>query len=256
MGLCFFTKIVADGSTNLIESLLILSLYVLYVVIIIITYYCYKTSDHVPQQHHHHSDNSSVLDDEVTPLIELTSMGLINETNNSNNNVIESKKSVDGLSLNMENDDTKRNCLEKCCHRLFNCASYPLEVLFDFIIPSLHDAPLCTDAAVPSRNEYSSRVELRYGHGPYCCYSHKVTLFRSLTVVATCIMYVCIFAAIVVKLCGLITEHIGLDQTTIGATLVAFGAQLPDVVSSISLARGGYFNGAMANAIGSQVSFS
>lgn len=43
------------------------------------------------------------------------------------------------------------------------------------------------------------------------------------------------------------------DTTTMAATLVAFGAEVPDAVSSISLAHAGHFDAAMAGAIGSQV---
>jgi Ca2+/Na+ antiporter len=43
------------------------------------------------------------------------------------------------------------------------------------------------------------------------------------------------------------------DTTTMAATLVAFGAEVPDAISSVSLAHAGHFDAAMAGAIGSQV---
>lgn len=45
----------------------------------------------------------------------------------------------------------------------------------------------------------------------------------------------------------------GMSQTTAGATVLAFGAQIPDTFGSLSLAKAGQPGGAVANAIGSQV---
>jgi Ca2+/Na+ antiporter len=44
-----------------------------------------------------------------------------------------------------------------------------------------------------------------------------------------------------------------MSQTTAGATVLAFGAQIPDTFGSLSLAKAGQPGGAVANAIGSQV---
>lgn len=57
----------------------------------------------------------------------------------------------------------------------------------------------------------------------------------------------------VVYLSEVLVEALQLDRTTIGATVLALGSQLPDIVSSVALAKAGYFDGAMAGAIGSQV---
>jgi Ca2+/Na+ antiporter len=219
VGLCLFTKIVADGSATLVESLLILSLYVVYVIVIIITYYCYKTSDHVPQ-HHEHSpieDFRSMSEDKV-PLIELVSAGLIGEDAGENTTA------TDDIIIDSAIPVTKRARLEKCCLRFFDCVSHPLVVFFNFSIPDLFDAAMC--GARAPRHVQLPGSELRYGHSPFCCHTGKVTLFRALSVIAVSIGYVCIFATIVVELCGLITRYGGFDQTTVGATLVAFGAQV------------------------------
>ena len=47
--------------------------------------------------------------------------------------------------------------------------------------------------------------------------------------------------------------RIGVGTSTVGATLVALGSEIPDAISSVALARSGYYDGAMAGAIGSQV---
>jgi len=250
MGLCLFTKIVADGSANLVESLLILSLYFMYVLVIIVTYYCYKTSDHEPQHHSHSSRNGDVSSIEAaTPLIELTSAGLISDNSDDNDN------DDSGDRNSHANATSKKESLEKCCLHLCNCVSFPLVAFFHCATPALFDSAICREplSTTSQLNSTFPGAEQHYGHSPYCCHTQKVTLFRALSVVIVSIGYVCVFASIVVELCGIITIHGGFDQTTVGATLVAFGAQLPDIVSSISLARDGYFNGAMANAVGSQV---
>lgn len=46
---------------------------------------------------------------------------------------------------------------------------------------------------------------------------------------------------------------LGAPKAVIGATIVALGSQLPDVVASIAMARRGHAEAALSNAIGSQV---
>ena len=57
----------------------------------------------------------------------------------------------------------------------------------------------------------------------------------------------------VVYLSEILVEALQLNRTTVGATVLALGSQLPDIVSSVALAKAGYLDGAMAGAIGSQV---
>lgn len=248
MGLCVFTKIVGDGSASLTESLLILGMYIVYVLIIIITYYCYKNSEHIPHQPPLASNitlSPEIQDDEESkPLVEVVvSMGLI-EDNQPESSTTSSKKSD---NIGSENDGTgyvqreySKHSLVHCGHRVFSCLANPFVMFFHFSIPSLEDAVVCVGdrglaRQFPSPLSYSETIKasastsaptVQFGHSPFCCHAHKVTLFRALTVVATSIAYVCVFASVVVALCGVITQHIGLDQTTIGATLVAFGAQV------------------------------
>jgi len=84
----------------------------------------------------------------------------------------------------------------------------------------------------------------------------SVSLFRAVWCLATCICYVGGLAAVIVALCHRISHLIGVGGSTVGATLVALGSEIPDAISSISLAKKGYINGAMSGAIGSQVPLS
>ena len=57
----------------------------------------------------------------------------------------------------------------------------------------------------------------------------------------------------IISICEVIIEELAIDPSTIGATLIAIGAEIPDILSAVALARRGYFDGAMASAVGSQV---
>ena len=76
---------------------------------------------------------------------------------------------------------------------------------------------------------------------------------RSLFVMAISVLVMGCLSYAIICVCELIVEELGVDPSTIGATLVAIGAEIPDILSAIALAKRGYFDGAMASAIGSQV---
>ena len=70
---------------------------------------------------------------------------------------------------------------------------------------------------------------------------------------AACVVGISVLAYAIIELTKLLVAQIGVGTTTVGATLVSLGAEIPDTISSISLARNGHNDGAMAGAIGSQV---
>ena len=81
----------------------------------------------------------------------------------------------------------------------------------------------------------------------------KVPLSRAFSVLGMCIVYIAIFTSIIVSTCSILVSQLNVDKSTIGATLVALGSEIPDTISAVALAKNGYFDGAMAGAIGSQV---
>jgi len=83
--------------------------------------------------------------------------------------------------------------------------------------------------------------------------SHSVPLWRAVVVLAMSIASMGLLAFLIICLCQQLVVFIDVGTTTIGATLVALGSEIPDTISSIALARSGYNDGAMAGAIGSQV---
>eukprot|EP01034_Spumella_vulgaris_P026223 gene26223-32763_t len=80
-----------------------------------------------------------------------------------------------------------------------------------------------------------------------------VPLWRAIAVLVVSIVCIGLLASGIVSFSEAIVRHMGIDTSTLGATLVALGAEIPDTISSISLARNGYYDGAIAGAIGSQV---
>ena len=81
----------------------------------------------------------------------------------------------------------------------------------------------------------------------------EVSVARSLLAMAMCVVCISVLTTLVVYFCSLLVAHLNIDNSTIGATLVALGSEIPDTISSVALARSGYFDAAMAGAIGSQV---
>lgn len=79
------------------------------------------------------------------------------------------------------------------------------------------------------------------------------SVWRCTLVLIICIVIIGYLTSTIVQLCQLLVSYIGIEESTVGATLIALGSEIPDTISSVSLARKGYNDGAMAGAIGSQV---
>ena len=54
----------------------------------------------------------------------------------------------------------------------------------------------------------------------------------------------------VVLVCTYVT---GFNELTVGTVILAFGAQIPDAIASVSLAKSGHFDGAISSCVSSQV---
>lgn len=70
---------------------------------------------------------------------------------------------------------------------------------------------------------------------------------------AASVVGISVLAYLIILFTKLLVQQIGVGTTTVGATLVSLGAEIPDTMSSIALSRSGHNDGAMAGAIGSQV---
>ena len=67
------------------------------------------------------------------------------------------------------------------------------------------------------------------------------------------IVYVALLARAALATAEDAAVALNLPRVLAGATLLAIGAQIPDVMGSMGLAKGGLTDGALANAVGSQV---
>lgn len=81
----------------------------------------------------------------------------------------------------------------------------------------------------------------------------EVSFARAVSVLLSCIASISILAYCIIVLSETLIKRIGVGTSTVGATLVALGSEIPDAISSVALAKSGYSDGAMAGAIGSQV---
>lgn len=81
----------------------------------------------------------------------------------------------------------------------------------------------------------------------------KTPLTRLFFILCTCIIYMGLLTTFLVTLCQILVSYLDIDKSTIGATLVALGSEIPDVINSVALARKGYSDGALSAAVGSQV---
>jgi Ca2+/Na+ antiporter len=124
----------------------------------------------------------------------------------------------------------------------WNQGTSPLGLVIRRIMPSLYPINLVTGAILPNSGGAGNATE-----------GNKVSFLRAMTVLATSISAIAFLAFIIISLAESIIAHIGVGTSTVGATLVALGSEIPDTVSSIALARTRYYDGAMAGAIGSQV---
>jgi Ca2+/Na+ antiporter len=80
-----------------------------------------------------------------------------------------------------------------------------------------------------------------------------VSFVRACCILFSCIICIAVLASMIIFICTDLAKSLGVDQSTLGATLVALGAEIPDTISAIALSRSGLTHGAISGAIGSQV---
>jgi Ca2+/Na+ antiporter len=82
---------------------------------------------------------------------------------------------------------------------------------------------------------------------------HRVSFLRASGTLFMSIAWIAMLAWCLIGVSETLIAHMDVGTSTVGATLVALGSEIPDTIASIALARSGYNDGAMAGAIGSQV---
>lgn len=109
--------------------------------------------------------------------------------------------------------------------------SVPIRKLFQYIMPTLHVVSTTLPASHPQ----------------------YVPLSRALSVLLMCFVCISLSASVIVMVSESLIKSLHIDSAVVGATVVALGSEIPDMLSAIALAKSGYFDGAIAGALGSQV---
>eukprot|EP01036_Dinobryon_divergens_P022333 gene22334-30578_t len=168
------------------------------------------------------------------------------------------------------------SCLSRTSRMLHYSISSPLEAFFVCIFPSLNPPQpnvlqpgkiqlsktkaQTIDSSFDVSNDSSLRLLLpkqaavqdqQQHHGRDM--QSRTPLWRAIVVLLLSILFIGLLTSLVVFISTNIVLDLHLDSSTIGATLVALGSEIPDCMNSIALARGGFYDGALAGAIGSQV---
>jgi Ca2+/Na+ antiporter len=152
--------------------------------------------------------------------------------------------------------DTRQKCnaLGQCSNRMIQILDTASSAVLVYTIPSLtglhtsSQVAQITDGVDSSTNAQSKSADEKAGGG------HRVNVVRAGFVLACSILHITVLVSLLIKCCIMLLEVLpGVSSTTIGGTIVAFGSQLPDIMSSAALARNGFCDAAMAGAIGSQV---
>lgn len=134
-------------------------------------------------------------------------------------------------SLKPTDTSVFRTALESFFRSIWNVVHKMVTVVFSATIPSINP-------------------EGRTGCG---LPAHGCTFGRAILSLVTCMAYVASMSIVIVSCGQQLVEYAGMDSGTLGGTLVALGAEIPDMISSTAMARSGYTDAALANAIGSQV---
>ena len=69
----------------------------------------------------------------------------------------------------------------------------------------------------------------------------------------TTLAYVAALSYVAVYVAQLFADIVGLSQATAGMTVLAFGAQVPDLIAAVELAKNGHADSGVSQAVGSQV---
>ncbi|KDO26555.1 hypothetical protein SPRG_07957 [Saprolegnia parasitica CBS 223.65] len=127
-------------------------------------------------------------------------------------------------TTDMTTDETtpaSTNCVVEALLQVVDLASRPYRILFAYTLPECN-------VESPTRAYY------------------PLTLVLSIT-------YVALFSAGALLLTRILSTSLHLSTAVAGVTLLALGAQIPDAIASVALARAGHADAAVCNAVGSQV---
>jgi Ca2+/Na+ antiporter len=252
LGLFLFLLCIKDGKLGLTESICIVSVYLVYVTTVVIIYWkdlhlkklaslslkFYNMREKIDRNGGRITDEDIdeardlPEDDETVSLIvhspksgspiHLTTLDI------SSNSDVEQEDIEDATLPSVESGP-----IERVLDFANRCISTPIREILKNILPKLH----------PTHTNIQHHSHL----------SQLVPFWRAVFCFLSSILVISILASCIVAVSESMISALNLETATVGATLVAFGSEIPDTISSIALARGGYYDGALAGAIGSQV---
>jgi Ca2+/Na+ antiporter len=141
---------------------------------------------------------------------------------------------------------TTVNCSRTCMRNLWTrtaplaqplleSIAAPIILVIKMTIPNLPDSTLEINAAAGSRG------------------NRRVSFVRAFAVFSMSILWIAVLAWCLIGVSESLIKLLNVGTSTIGATLLALGSEIPDALASVALARSGYNDGSMSGAIGSQV---
>jgi Ca2+/Na+ antiporter len=128
--------------------------------------------------------------------------------------------SIQGGGADGEDDEEEPTGCAGVTSRLMSLIYAPFELIFSYTIPD--------------------------------CREEKYQKYWPITFIIS-IAYVAILSDFVLSMTKFVSAYMGIPASISGATLLALGAQVPDTIASVSMAKKGMADGAISNAIGSQV---
>ena len=198
-GLIMFLSAIVDGFVDIMESIYLVGIYLVYVMSVYISYVG--------------NNDNSTIDKSKTIIDEESHESIINESINESNYVLEDVEKIESSEISLY-----RKIELSCNHNI----AERIGSLWKYIIPSL-------DTSV------------------------RVSKLRALQVLISCIFIVGCHSFVLIYLSKILISYMHVDSSTMGATLISMGSEIPDLIGSVALMRRGYNDGAIASAIGSQV---
>ena len=247
LSLIAFLFITRDGYTSVFETYIMIIIYVIYVSSVI------GLPRTVQKDINDVNGNQNLLElgQQQPPqkMLSPQSIKSVKDEKETRNNNIFNNDSEDDCTLDNKGH-ANSNCFDSCLSRIhfwlvMNAIHEYGEYFITFIVPSLHSST--------KLNSFDSKLVNATVDEREKLDSPRASPSRIGAVIICCMMELSIFVWCLLKCCTLILQDLPVNQSTLGGTLVAFGSQLPDITSSVILARNGLVDAAIAGAVGSQV---
>jgi len=135
----------------------------------------------------------------------------LSDTDIESSGLIDDVEGIGGTEPN--SDNTTHNMVSL----VVNCIYVPVEHVIRALMPALHPQ-------IP--HFISGNHHQQHLHQQRVLSTHRVSLLRAVIVLASCITAIGVLAVCIVLFCESVINRLGFDSATMGATLVALGAEV------------------------------